>query len=149
MSKHITTINKLTAKISMMEDDALSTVSQDVNTFCSEIQWVFDYLASKHNHGVGILQLIENLVWLHDRTKKLGTIEQTESTSQISHPARTLIEPLRRLNKRAERYHGCHDAITELFCALSDFESASRRDVKIVRSAVRTWKKLETSNGAN
>ena len=47
----------------MMEDDALSAVSEEVSTFCSEIQWVFDSLASEHNHGVGVLQLIEDLVW--------------------------------------------------------------------------------------
>ena len=42
MSKHIATINELAETISMMEDDALSAVSEEVSTFCSEIQWVFE-----------------------------------------------------------------------------------------------------------
>ena len=154
MAKRIAIINDLKDKISVItskdtEQSArnLNTVSNAVNKFCVEIQWVFDYLASEENHGTGALQLIEDLVWLNDRIRKLDGSDRDKSAMQISQLAGALADPLRRLNRRAARYHACHDAITELLCSLFDFEDGSKRDAKIVRSAVRTWKKLERSTG--
>lgn len=156
MTKRIATINQLEDRISAItskdtrksaQHTSLITVSNAVNKFCVEVQWVFDYLASEENHGIGVLQLIEDLVWLNDRIKKLNSTDQEKSAMQISQLASSLADPLTRLNRRAARYHACHDAITVLLCSLFDFEGASKRDAKIVRSTVRTWKKQETSTG--
>ena len=74
MTKRIAIINDLEDKISLItsKDTAqsarnLNPVSNAVNKFCVEIQEVFDYLASEENHGTGVLQLIEDLVWLNNR----------------------------------------------------------------------------------
>ena len=127
MTKRIAIINDLEDKISLITSKDTEQSAQNLNTVSNAVnKFLRRNTVGLRLFGFGGKSRYRRLaIDRRPRLAKLANIKidrsaRDKSAMQISQLAGVLADPLRRLNRRAARYHACHDAITELLCSLFD-----------------------------